>query len=92
MRVPRQCIRELEALEALPWHKRLGTANVCLLKVTPEQSNLSNPRRLQLYDDLQQHPEQLQNAVAALDSTDGRNLNERVRSRVFFGGKLAICK
>jgi len=47
-----QCIRELEALEALPWHKRL-----------------------QLYDDLQQHPEQLQNAVAALDSTDGSILS-----------------
>lgn len=43
-----QCIRELEALEALPWHKRA-----------------------QLYNELQQHPEQLQQAVAALDSTDG---------------------
>lgn len=47
-----QCIRELEALEALPWHKRT-----------------------QLYNELQQHPEQLQEAVAALDSTDGSILS-----------------
>ena len=35
-----------------------------------------SPRRMQLYNEMQQHPEQLQEAVAALD-TDGSNLTER---------------